>query len=179
MPSKKIIAAAAMTAALGGGSLIGVTLGVPSVSGAQDTTTTAPDNAASSEQGRPDRGGRGGMHLEMAAETLGLTTDELKTELQAGKSLATIAEDQGVDKQELIDALVAAGEARLDEAMASLPDRVAEMVERTMPAGGPEGRGDHGPGEGRHGGRGLESAATALGVTTDELRTALQDGKGD
>src|SRR6478752_1748379 len=154
MRKQKTIAAVAMTAALAGGALIGSTLGNPLASGAQEntsTTTTAPKGSA--DQGsKPDgdrgfRGG-GGVDLEVAAKTLGLSTEELRTQLQDGKSLADIAKAQGVDKQKLIDALVAAGEKRLDEAKAALPDRVAEAVDAThTPGEGGWGRGGHGPGE--------------------------------
>lgn len=180
MRKQKTIAAVALSAALAGGALFGATLGNPLASGAQDnpsTTTTAPKTA--DQGGRPEGGpgfGRGGVDLEVAATTLGLSTDELRTQLEAGKSLAQVAEAQGVDKQKLIDALVAAGEKQLDEAKAALPDRVAEAVESTHTGGGDHGgRGPGGPG-GR-GGMGLETAAKALGITEDDLKSALQDGK--
>ena len=51
------------------------------------------------------------------------------------------------------------------------------MVKALADAGPPEG-GRGGPGgEHRRGGPGLDAAATALGVTADDLRTALQDGQ--
>ncbi|HEX2575602.1 MAG TPA: hypothetical protein VHK88_04585 [Aquihabitans sp.] len=177
MPAKKLLGAAAMTAALAGGGIIGATVGSPTTSGAQDptTSTTAPaDPAPGSGAGERGEGlGRGGkgIDLDVAAETLGLTVDELRTELEAGKTLAQVAEAEGVERQVLVDALVAAGEARLDEARATLPERVAELADRTLPAGG---RGGPGGGHGR--GPHLEAAAEALGLTPEELRTRLQDG---
>lgn len=186
MQTRKSIAAAAMTAALAGGALIGATLGNPLGAGASGgagatTTTTAPSGSNGSAAPKPDgpRGPRGGFDLDVAAKTLNLTTDELRTQLQAGKSLADIAKAQGVEKQTLIDALVKAGEARLDEAKAALPDQVAKMVDATPPKGG-MGEG-HGPGgmggPGGHHGAGLDAAAKALGMTTEDLQTALKDGK--
>ncbi|HEU0104383.1 MAG TPA: hypothetical protein VFR07_18900 [Mycobacteriales bacterium] len=53
-------------------------------------------------------------------------------------------------------------------------DKVATTLDSSDALRGPGGHG--GPG-GRGGGRDLATAATALGVTQDELRTALQDGK--
>ena len=62
---------------------------------------------------RDARGGRFGRHMEgfpvgklggmveVFAERLGLTADELKEELEAGKSLAEIAEAKGVDLEEI------------------------------------------------------------------------------
>ncbi|WP_421119233.1 hypothetical protein ACE2AJ_17985 [Aquihabitans daechungensis] len=181
MRKQKTIAAVAMTAALAGGALLGTTLGNPLASGAQDgtsTTTTAP--SGSTEQGTADagkpgrgRGPRGGFDLEVAAETLGLTTEELRTQLEAGKSLADVAEAEGVEKQKLIDALVEAGEARLDEAKAALPERVAELVEATP---GEHGGFGHGGMRERMGAR-LEAAAEALGISEDDLKTELKAGK--
>ncbi len=179
MRKQKTIAAVAMTAALAGGALIGTTLGNPLASGAQDgtsTSTTAPSTSSEKGAGAPGEGRgrlRGPFDLEVAAKTLGISTDELRTQLEAGKSLADVAKAEGVDKQKLIDALVKAGEARLDEAKAALPDRVAELVEAT-----------HTPGE--HGFRGgmrermganLETAAKALGISEDDLKAELKDGK--
>jgi hypothetical protein len=178
MRKQKSIAAIAMTAALAGGALVGSTLGNPLASGAQDgtsTTTTAPASSSDkpAPEGRPDGAGRhrGPFDLEVAAKALGLSTDELRTQLEAGKSLADVAKAEGVDKQTLIDALVKAGEKRLDEAKAELPDRVAEQVEATPGEGG-FGRGGHrGPGPR------LEAAAKALGLSEDDLKAELKDGK--
>jgi len=156
MKNRKIIAAVGMTAALAGGGLAGATLGNPLASGAQDGTTTTeqPAEATTDTPSRTEgpRHGRGPGRFDggAAAEALGLTTKELRTELKAGKTLAEVAEAQGVDKQDLIDALVAAGETRLDEAKAELPDRIAELVDSTLPA---RGEGGHG-GRGEPGGRG-------------------------
>ena len=71
--------------------------------------------------GRGEHGGRGqrGEHLEAAATALGMTADELRTELKAGKTIAQVAADQGVDVQDVIDALVAEVKEHLDEEVAS------------------------------------------------------------
>jgi DNA-binding phage protein len=182
MTKRKIIAAAALSAAVATGGIVGATLGTPSISGAQDNSTTTepstdgtttPDEGAAADEGfRRGRGGHGlggGIALDTAAETLGITEDELRTALDEGKTLAEIAEEQGVERQALIDALVAAGEARLDEAKAALPERMAEAVDRTF-----EGRGDRGD---RFPilSKGLTVAAETLGMTEDELRTALRE----
>lgn len=181
MRKQKTIAAVAMTAALAGGALIGSTLGNPLASGAQDSTSTTTAPQGSTDQGgKPGGGpgfrmGGGGIDLEVAAKTLGLTTEELRTQLQDGKSLADVAKAQGVDKQKLIDALVAAGEDRLDEAKAALPDRIAEAVDSTHTGGGDHG--GRGPGGRGAGGASLETAAKAIGISEDDLKSALQDGK--
>jgi hypothetical protein len=173
MPTNKTLAATALVAAIAGGSLLGATLGTPFASGAQDNTetTTEATEAATPHEGR---GHRGGFDLSVAAETLGLSEDDLRTQLEDGKTLAEVAEAQGVEKQALIDALVAAAETRLDEVQAELPDRIAELVDSTLPAGGRGGHGGHGM---RGRGPGLDAAAAALGVTEDELHDALHDGQ--
>jgi polyhydroxyalkanoate synthesis regulator phasin len=64
-----------------------------------------------------DHGGRGGRGpgLDAAATALGITTDELRTQLEAGSTLADVAAAEGVDVQTVIDALVADVKAHLDE----------------------------------------------------------------
>jgi len=109
--------------------------------------------------GGPGMGHGRGMHLEAAAEALGLTADELRTELQAGSSIANVAAAQGVDVQVVIDAMVAELQAHLDEEVAAgehtqeeadqrlaeATERITAMVNGEMPAGGP-GFGPHGGG---------------------------------
>jgi len=53
-------------------------------------------------------GGRGGLGLEglqIAAEALNMTTDELITELRSGKTLEEIATEAGVDIEDVQDAI--------------------------------------------------------------------------
>lgn len=114
----------------------------------------------------PAGGPRGpGAHLpllETAAETLGLTEDELRAELADGATLADVADQEGVEVDDLVDDIVAAATAqieervdagdltqeRADEITADLTERVTTMVEQGGPArdgeGGPRGRGPHG-----------------------------------
>ena len=67
--------------------------------------------------GGHDRGGHLG-DLDAAASYLGLTEDQLRTQLQSGKTLADVAKAQGKSVDGLIDALVAATKKHLDEAVA-------------------------------------------------------------
>lgn len=79
---------------------------------------TGGPGAGMGDHGRPGMGGpgmgrpgmgrhRGGPGLDVAATALGLTNDELRTELQAGKTIADVATAKGVDLQKVIDAMVA------------------------------------------------------------------------
>ena len=173
MPSNKLIGSLAMTAALAGGGVIGATLGNPLTVTAQtvpSTSTTTPAGGTDAPDGAGLRHRGPGVELEAAAEVLGMSVDDLRTELQGGKTLAQVAEEKGVAKQDLIDALVKAASARLDEMKAELPDRIADMVDHTFEGrGGPRGPFGTGPG--------FEAAAKVLGISTDDLATALRDGK--
>lgn len=150
MPSKRtLLGAAAFSLALAGGGVAGAVLGTPSLSGAQDDTTTTAE--APADAARPDRPPKGhGPGLETAAEVLGLSVEDLRAELEAGRSIAQVAEAQGVDVQDVVDALVAKGTERLEQAIAELPERARELVDRE---GLPERRGPGGPGGFGHGPR--------------------------
>ena len=174
--NRKLLGAAAFSLALAGGGAAGAILGTPNLSLAQDsgseTTTTeaAPDSTAAAKPHGP------GVQLSVAAEAIGISEDELRTALEGGQSIAQVAEANGVDVQTVIDAMVAAGTERLETAIDELPDRVAEAVQREgLPDRGPGGPG--GPGHGRgHFGAGLDAAAEAMGIESEELRAALEDG---
>lgn len=167
MEKKKLIGAAAFSLALAGGGVAGAIIGSPLSSGAQEsTTTTAPANGAPDAGDhlfmRHGGGHRMGMGLDAAATAIGITTDELRTELQAGKTIAQVAEAHGVDVNTVIDAMVT-------EATTNLRDRITDLVNNPLPERG-EGRG----GELR---ADFAKVAEAIGVTPEELRTALQSGQ--
>lgn len=157
----KVIAGFAITTTLG------VTaFSVASIANAKSVKPTEPINLVASvkknngdksggEYGRPD--------LSKVATLFGISAADLKTELQSGKSLATIAATKNVavslvvstivaDIKSHLDAEVVAGEytqAEADAKLVSATARVTEMVNKVRPAGdqrGP-GRGDHGRGD--------------------------------
>jgi hypothetical protein len=118
--------------------------------------TLASKMPAGGPGGHGGRGGHGGMlGLSTAATAIGITEDELRTELEAGKSIAQVAEAEGVSEQTVIDALVKAAEdhfaeevasgehtqAEVDAKLADLEARVTEMVqtEGLPQRGGPHG----------------------------------------
>ncbi len=94
------------------------------------------------------RGGHRGFDGEIVSELLGIDAETLRTELQAGKSIADIATEQGVDVQTVIDALVAEAQEHIDlmvengrltdeEAATKLTDvteRITERVNTARPA---------------------------------------------
>ena len=81
------------------------------------------------------------------AKVLGITEAELRTQLQAGKTLAQIAQAEGISKATLIAELVKAAEARLaqavengrltqaqaDEIKSTLKARITEKVDKVGP----------------------------------------------
>ena len=66
-------------------------------------------------KGGPGMGRGRGAGLEAAATALGITADELRTELQGGKSIADVATAKGVNVQTVIDALVAEAKTRITD----------------------------------------------------------------
>ncbi len=166
--NRKLLGAAAFSLALAGGGAAGAVLGTPNLSLAQDSQ--ADDGSG---QPSPDalRGPHdGGPQLEAAAKAIGISEDDLLTALQGGQSIAQVAEAHDVEVQTVIDAMVKAATERLQAAIDGLPDRMAEVVAR-------EGLPEHGPGHGHgHFGVGLDAAAKAIGIDSEELRTALRDG---
>ena len=168
--NRKLLGAAAFSLALAGGGAAGAILGTPSITLAQDPETEATDEATAPEAGVFRHRGPG-VQLEVAAEAIGITEDELRTALEDGQSIAQVAEANGVDPQAVIDAMVAAATERLESAIDELPERMAEVVER-------EGLPDRGPGRRGFGhfGAGLDAAAEAIGIESEELRSALAEG---
>jgi hypothetical protein len=185
--SWKVAAGIAVAVAVAGG---GAAIATASKHGTTTRGTAAPAaQFASSGAGAQRALGfhQGAGQLEAAATYLGLTTAQLQTELQSGKTLAQVADaTKGKSAAGLIAALVAdaqkqlaaavtAGkltQAQADAMSARLKDQVTAIVNGSFGAGR-----DHGFGFG-HGGAGqLDAAATYLGLTATQLQTALQSGK--
>lgn len=90
-----------------------------------------------------------GFGLEAAATYLGLTRDQLRTELESGKSLAQIATAEGKSVDGLKQALIADAKARLDQAvkdgkitaaqetqmLSDLSSHIDDLVNNTGPVG--------------------------------------------
>ncbi len=111
------------------GTLLSAALAAQVSSGAL-TQAQADAITAAAPVGRGGKGGgMGGRHggrgrfvnLETAATALGITADELQTELAAGKTIADVAGEKGVAVQTVIDQLVA-------EATAELTQRITDKV---------------------------------------------------
>ena len=172
MPKKKLLGAAALSAALAGGALL------------------ATPGVAFAHGGGGFGGSRGGpIDLDVAAEALGITEDELEDALEDDQSIADVAAARNVNVQAVVDALVADANARIDDEVADgdldaedaaelkedVTDRVEDRIDDDF-GGGRPGRG-FGGGRRGFGGRlfDLDVAAEALGISDDELEDALED----
>ncbi len=114
--------------------------------------------------------------LSTAAKAIGISADQLRTEMRQGTSIADVAKAHGVDPAKVTDALTAEANRLLDKAVADgklsaeqatkVRARLADMVE--MAVNGSPGRG-HGPRFGRH-------AGTPGGPFEGELPAAPDSG---
>ena len=175
MPNRRLIAPVVVTAAVAGGGLAGAVLGVPGLADAQETTTPDAQPEPDGEGFRIERRGPG-VGLDAAADALGMEVDELHEALHNGQTIAEVAADKGVDVNTVIDAMVNA----IVEETGRDADEVREHVTTIVNEGRPEGPGfgPGGPRFHRHfAGPGLDAAAEALGVETEDLVAALRDGK--
>jgi hypothetical protein len=112
------------------------------------------------------------------ASYLGLTQEELRTQLESGKTLAQIATAQGKSVSGLEDVMYAEAKSHLDQAVAD--GKLTAAQEQTMLAGLRSHLDDIVNHTGPHGG-GVRIFAGAvagyLGLTEDELRTQVESGK--
>lgn len=149
-----------------------------------DAVTKALQDAKPKGGPRGDHGdhggpGRGGPGLDAAATAIGITGDELRTALQGGQTIAQVAQTKGVDPQKVIDAIVAEMNAHFDEELANgehtqaeidqkkadAVQRATDMVNNTMPKGGPGGRGGRGPKGGQNGANGQNDQSGSPSTT--------------
>lgn len=142
-------------AAVLGAALVG---SVPLISQAANDTPQVTNNGVGLAIGR-----MGTSMIDSISKFLGLTSDEVRTERQSGKSLTDIASDKGVSKDKLLDqmlkerkvqldALVKDGkltQEQADQYLAQMKERMGTMVDRTE-----TGRPDFAPGRGQGMGQG-------------------------
>ena len=149
------------------------------------------DHGGFGGHGRGFGGHGGGFGLDAAAGALGMTDQELRTALHEGKTLAEIAEAEGVEVDTLVDALVAAAterakqavtdgrltQERADELLAGLPERIGTAVQEGFGGRGFGERGGHGGPGGPFGPDG--PGETAPGQTPDAPSDAPSDAPTD
>ncbi len=118
--------------------------------------------------GHGPRGGRGldGAALEAAAKALDMTTDELSTALQSGKTLEQIAADKGVDFQTVQDAIQAVRPLRLGTTELDVAAKALGMTTDELTAA-------------LKAGKTLEQVATDKGVDIQTVKDAIQAAHAD
>ncbi|HZP29328.1 MAG TPA: hypothetical protein VFC99_10275 [Acidimicrobiia bacterium] len=71
--------------------------------------------------------------LKVAADTIHIDVQELRTDLRDGQSIAQVAQSKGVDPQQVVDAIVKAADAKIDALAGAgriTSDRAARLKER-------------------------------------------------
>lgn len=89
-------------------------------------------NADPADRHRHGHRGRVGAHLETLGEILGLSTEEIRDGFEAGKSIADMAAEEGIELGSLVDQLVADATERVEAALADGKidaDRAAEITD--------------------------------------------------
>jgi len=102
--------------------------------------------------GGPGPRGMGGVNMQTveqaAADKLGLTLDDLRTQIHSGISLADIAKDKGVSETDVRSAMAAAAKTQLDQSVkdgkltqTQADDVLQQIQQGGSPAFGPGPRG--------------------------------------
>src|SRR5712691_8156561 len=157
-PAKTLVTAGVLALGLSGG--------VAMAAYGPDITTSVTSALGGPTANLADNGPHGADLYTAAATYIGITVDQLRTELGTTKSLADVAVAHGKTRDGLIQALMAAEQTK-----------IATLVDQK---GAPQGRGPGGPGgPGDRGviGDSFAAAATFLGTTTADLRTKMQGGQ--
>lgn len=170
---RKGLAAAMVTGSLLAGGAVGTAFFGPGTATAQTSSSSDSQSTQSTQSTAPDagapappdgRGPHGGMHrldLSVAAKTIGVSDDDLRSALRSGQSVADVANAHGVDPQTVIDALVADAQQHLaddvssgrltqdqaDQISADLATHITDAVNHAGLRGGPGGGGCPGMGD--------------------------------
>lgn len=117
--------------------------GTAAAAGADTSSTTAPATATASKHDHrhlKHRLLRAGA--KVAATTIGISTRDLVSEVRSGSSVAQVAQAHDVDPQTVIDAVVQAGDAKIDqlaqagkisaERAAKLKERLPQLVTKIV-----------------------------------------------
>ena len=109
---------------------------------------------------------------DSTADTTATSDTTATTDTSGTDSAAPVRPDPTTKLGEVLKPLVDDGTITQDQA-----DKVIAAIVAARPAGGPFGHRGPGGFEGHIFGAGLDVVATTLGITTDEVRTALESGQ--
>ena len=124
------------------------------------------------DQTTDQRGPGQGDPFTIAANYIGITVDQLRSEMGTTKSMADVAIAHGKTRDGLIAALVTAETANIQQRISGLVDH--KGAPQKGPAG-PRGGAPGGPAFGF--GQDLQTASTYLGISQSDLITQLRSGK--
>lgn len=111
------------------------------------------------------------------ADLLGTDVTALREQLQGGSSLSELAEAQGIDRQELLDAITQGLQDAAPAGAPEPPGGIAGIAERIADRAGPPGPPHGAPPAGGTGQNGaIASLAELLGTDEDTLREQLSSG---
>ena len=139
---------------------LGLSGGVAMASYAPDLASNLAAAVSGPSTNTQNNGGAHTDYMSAAAAYIGITVDQLRTELGTDKSLADVTVAHGKTRDGLIQALVTASQSSIT----TLVDQKGIGAQR-------------GPGDRGVIGDQLSVAATYLGTTTDDLRTKMQAGQ--
>ena len=159
---KALIGAGALALAFVGGVAV-----APSI-----VSSVAAQSAPQTDQTLDQRGpGKGQDPFSVAANYIGITVDQLRTEMGTAKSIADVAVAHGKTRDGLIQALVQAETQNITQ-------RVTDLVDHKGAPQKPAGRPGFGPGgPGFNFGQSLQTAATYLGLSVSDLETKVRSGQ--
>jgi uncharacterized protein (DUF433 family) len=166
-------------------------VGTAGVAGAADSTPTTKAPASASAPAHRGALGKGRLvaAVKIAATTIGVEPKELGQEIKAGKSVADVAKSHNVDPQKVIDAIDAAADKKVDEAVtagkidaaraatikAKVPTRVTKLVNGELKG---KGKAVAKAELRRHARRGgVKLAASTIGIDTKTLVDAVKGGQ--
>ncbi|OXS61781.1 hypothetical protein B1A99_04005 [Cohnella sp. CIP 111063] len=141
-----------------------------------DTSASGGAKAAPIEESHRGFGaelfGKGEVGEEVL-ELLKLDKETYREKLKAGSTLAQIAEEQGVSRESLKAALTEAHDKKLEERKQKFADGLDALIDAQPRTGGHHS----GKGADRIASADLTAIAGALGLTADELKAQLKEGK--
>jgi hypothetical protein len=142
---------------------------------------TASAAVAAGPGGQGGRG-HGGARIagQTAAATIGISPEELRSQVRAGKTVAQVSTEHGVDPANVVNAIVVALTQQIDQKAAAgavdanraehakqkLPDVANRFVNETKQRRGHRVLKDA-----------VQAAAKQIGVSENDLKQALKDGK--
>jgi uncharacterized protein YidB (DUF937 family) len=145
------------------------------------TATSGTLGSATTEGARGHRRGHGGFEktFSAVADTLKMSTDDVKKDLAAGKSLTDIASAAGVSKDDLVSTIASTlPSSTPDGALVDTTAIATRMADSTRNAPLPGPSAAAGARGGSDLGKGIDTLASALGISSDDLLQRLTDGSG-